>query len=138
MGPFRERRRWRSAKPKIERDRTHGSPAAFAILRALIILMFGALILQLINLQVLRGSEFRERAEINALREVPLPAARGLISDRNGQPLVENSARFSAAILPGDLPERGEASAYRLLSGGTGVPREEIDKKAPEAPTARG
>src|SRR6266550_3649981 len=138
MGPFRERRRWRSAKPKIERDRTHGSPAAFAILRALIILMFGALILQLINLQVLRGSEFRERAEINALREVPLPAARGLISDRNGQPLVENSARFSAAIMPGDLPERGEASVYRLLSGVTGVPVEEIDKKVREGVTARG
>ncbi len=138
MGPFRERRRWRSAKPKVERDRTRGSPAAFAILRALIILMFGALILQLVNLQVLRGAEFKERAEINALREVPLPAARGLISDRNGQPLVENSARFSAAILPGDLPERGEASVYRLLSGVTGVPVEEIDKKVREGVKARG
>ena len=138
MGPFRERRRWRSAKPKIERDRTHGSPAAFAILRALIILMFGALTLQLINLQVLRGPEFKERAEINALREVPLPAARGLISDRNGQPLVENSARFSAAILPGDLPERGEASVYRLLSGVSGVSVEEIDKRVREGVAARG
>jgi penicillin-binding protein 2 len=138
MGLFRERRRWRSAKPKVERDRTRGSPAAFAILRALIILMFGALILQLVNLQVLRGAEFKERAEINALREVPLPAARGLISDRNGQPLVENSARFSAAILPGDLPERGETSVYRLLSGVTGVPVEEIDKKVREGVTARG
>src|SRR5438309_6198594 len=137
MGPFRERRRWRSAKPKIERDRTHGSPAAFAILRALIILMFGALTLQLINLQVLRGPEFKERAEINALREVPLPAARGLISDRNGQPLVENSVRFSAAILPGDLPERGEASVYRLLSGVSGVSVEEIDKQVRECVTAR-
>src|SRR5207245_4903442 len=101
MGLFRERRRWRSAKPKVERDRTRGSPAAFAILRALIILMFGALILQLVNLQVLRGSEFKERAEINALREVPLPAARGLIRDRRGQTLVEQSARVWAGIIAG-------------------------------------
>src|SRR5213080_643321 len=104
MGLFRERRRWRSAKPKVERDRTRGSPAAFAILRALIILMFGALILQLVNLQVLRGSEFKERAEINALREVPLPAARGLISDRNGQPLVENSLDSRPQSCPATFP----------------------------------
>src|SRR5439155_16354526 len=82
--------------------------------------------------------EFKERAEINALREVPLPAARGLISDRNGQPLVENSVRFSAAILPGDLPERGEASVYRLLSGVSGVSVEEIDKRVREGVAARG
>ena len=116
MGPFRDRKRWRSAKPKVERDRSTGNPAAFALLRALVILMFGALILQLINLQVIRGDEFKQRAEINALREVPLPAARGLILDRNGQPLVQNSAQFSAAIVPGDLPERGEAAVYSLVA----------------------
>jgi penicillin-binding protein 2 len=104
MGPFRDRKRWKSAKPKVERDRTGRTPAAFALLRALIILMFGGLVLQLINLQVIRGDEFKERAEINALREVPLPSARGLIADRNGQPLVQNSARFSAASCPATFP----------------------------------
>jgi len=138
MRPFRERRRWRSAKPKVDRDRTSRSPAAFALFRALIILMFGALILQLINLQVIRGDEFKQRAEINALREIPLPAARGLILDRNGQPLVNNSARFSAAIVPGDLPDRGEMGVYRLLSGVIGMPVEEIAQKVREGTAARG
>jgi penicillin-binding protein 2 len=91
--------------------------------------MFGALVLQLINLQVIRGDEFKERAEINALREIPQPSARGLILDRNGRPLVQNSAQFSAAIVPGDLPERGEMSVYRLVSGVTGVPVEEVQRK---------
>jgi penicillin-binding protein 2 len=138
MGLFRDRRRWRSAKPNVERDRTRRSPAAFALLRALIILMFGALVLQLINLQVLRGEEFKERAEINALREIPLPAARGLVLDRHGQRLVENSVRFAAGIVPGDLPERGEAGVYKSLSRVTGVPVEEIDKKVQEGVAARG
>ena len=132
MGPFRDRKRWRSAKPKVERDRSTGNPAAFALLRALVILMFGALILQLINLQVIRGDEFKQRAEINALREVPLPAARGLILDRNGQPLVQNSAQFSAAIVPGDLPERGETAVYRLVSGVVGIPAAEVEAKVRE------
>ncbi len=100
--------------------------------------MFGALILQLINLQVIRGDEFKQRAEINALREIPLPAARGLILDRNGQPLVHNSARFSAAIIPGDLPDRGEMSVYRLLSGVIGMPVDEIAQKVREGTIARG
>ena len=138
MRPFREHKRWRSAKPKVERDRTGRSPAAFALLRALIILMFGALILQLLNLQVIKGDEFKERAEINALREVPLPSARGLILDRHGQPLVQNSARFSAAIVPGDLPDRGEASVYRLLSGIIDVPVQEIEQRVREGVDGQG
>jgi penicillin-binding protein 2 len=94
--------------------------------------MFGALLLQLINLQVIRGDDFKQRAEINALREIPMPAARGLILDRNGQPLVQNSARFSVAIVPGDLPERGEMTVYRLVSRISGVPLEEVESKTRE------
>ena len=100
--------------------------------------MFGALILQLINLQIFQGDEFKQRAEINALREIPLPSARGLIFDRNGQPLVQNSARFSAAIVPGDLPEHGEAAVYRLLSGVLNLPAEEIDRKVREGAASQG
>lgn len=88
--------------------------------------MFGILVIQLINLQVIKGDTYRELAAINALREVPIPAARGLIFDRNGTPLVENSARFSVAIVPGDLPERGEMGVYRMLSRVIGVDPEEI------------
>src|SRR6266511_3154275 len=138
MRSFRERRRWRSAKPKVDRDRTSRSPAAFALFRALIILMFGALILQLINLQVIRGDEFKQRAEINALREIPLPAARGLILDRNGQPLVNNSARFSATIGPGDLPDGAEMDVSRLLSVIMGRPDDEIAHTVRQETPGRG
>jgi penicillin-binding protein 2 len=100
--------------------------------------MFGALILQLINLQVIRGDEFKQRAEINALREVPLPAARGLILDRNGQPLVQNSAQFSAAIVPGDLPARGETAVYQLVSRVTGVPVDEVATKVQDSSENQG
>ena len=84
------------------------------LLRALVILMFGILIIQLINLQVIKGDEYKQRAEINALREVPVPAARGLIYDRNGTPAGPERRRFTATIVPGDLPERGEDGVYRM------------------------
>ncbi len=101
-------------------------------LRALVLLMFGILIIQLINMQIIRGEEFRDQASINALREVPIPAARGLIYDRNGKLLVQNAARFSVAILPGDMQEEGEAAMYRTVSETIGMPAAEIEAKVDE------
>ncbi|HET9476668.1 MAG TPA: penicillin-binding protein 2 [Dehalococcoidia bacterium] len=134
MGLFKgERRRWKALVPKRERDRRAGpDPAAWALLRAIVILMFGALILQLVNLQVIKGDEYKARAEINALREVPLLPARGLIYDRNGRPLVQNSARFTATIVPGDLPERGEVAVYRMMEPILQMSVEEIEEKVQE------
>lgn len=128
-----ERRRWKALELKKERDKRAGpDPAAWALLRAIVILMFGALVLQLINLQVIKGNEYKERAEINALREVPLLPARGLIYDRNGRPLVQNAARFTAAIVPGDLPERGEVGVYRMIKPVLQMSVEDIEKKVLE------
>ncbi len=138
MRPFGDRKRWRSPNQKPERERRGIDPAMFAMLRALIIVLFGILVIQLINLQVINGGDYEKRAEINALREVPVPAARGLIYDRNGVPLVQNSARFSATIVPGDLPERGEAGVYRLLSEIIKVPVSEIEQKVQEGITRQG
>ena len=135
-----ERRRWRSLRPRRERDRgAQGSgPAVFALLRALTILMFGILVVQLINLQVIKGQDYQEKAEINALREAAILPARGLIFDRNMRPVVQNAARFSAAIVPRDLPERGEAGVYRMLEPVIGLPAAEIEKKVKEGASLQG
>jgi len=138
MGRFGDRRRWPSLNPADRQNRRGVDPAKFALLRAVIILLFGALTLQLINLQVIKGDEFEKRAEINALREVPVPAARGLIQDRMGRPLVQNSARFSATIVPGDLPEQGEAGVYRLLSEVIKIPVAEIEQKVKDGLAQQG
>jgi len=104
----------------------------FALLRALVILLFGILTIQLIRMQVIHGAGYSHQAEINALREVQVPSARGLVYDRNMQPLVQNTARFSAAIVPGDLPHRGETGVYRTLEQAIGVPVAEIEQRVKE------
>ena len=140
---FGERRRWKGDDPKRQGARERERPRVydatlFAALRAAVILLFGILTVQLINLQIIQGEEYKNKAEINALREVPIPAARGLIYDRNGRPLVQNSAKFSAAIVPGDLPDRGETSVYRQVSGIIGVTVDEIRAKVEEGEKLRG
>jgi len=115
-----------------------GGNAVFAALRALVILLFGVLIIQLVRLQVINGDEYAQRAEINALREVQLPSDRGLILDREGRPLVQNGARYSAAIVPGDLPERGQASVYQQIERVTGVSVDEIERRVAAGVKSKG
>ena len=132
MSYFEGRRRWRSRKAKNERTPSERGTSMAAAMRGLVILMFGILIIQLINLQVIKGDQYREQAAINALREIPIPANRGLVYDRNGTLLVQNTARFSATIIPGDLPEGDEATAYRMISSAIGLPASEIEARVAE------
>ena len=138
MSYFEGRRRWRSGKAKKERTPSGRSASMTAVMRGLVILMFGILVVQLINLQVIKGEQFREQAEINALREIPIPANRGLVYDRNGTLLVQNTARFSATIIPGDLPDRGETTAYRMISNVIGLPVSEIEARVAEGIESQG
>ncbi|MEK7246954.1 MAG: hypothetical protein AAB092_00625, partial [Chloroflexota bacterium] len=136
--PYEGRRRWRAKEPKREAAPNARALTMSATLRALVIFMFGILIIQLINLQVIQGADFKQQSAINAIREAPTPAARGLIYDRNGKPLVSNSARFSATIIPGDLPDRGEEAVYRMISNVIGMPTEEIEQKVADGVEASG
>jgi penicillin-binding protein 2 len=124
--PFEGRRRWKAREPKRESAPNARTLTVSAGLRALIILMFGILVIQLINLQVIHGENYKQQSAINAIREVPTSAARGLIYDREGRPLVTNSARFAATIIPGDLPEEDPESVYALLGGVIDMPPAEI------------
>jgi penicillin-binding protein 2 len=50
------------------------------------------------HLQVVRGKYFRELAENNRIRSVPIPAPRGPVFDRNGRVLVENRSSFNVVL----------------------------------------
>ena len=63
-------------------------------------LLFLVLGLRLWQLQVLRGEKYRTTSVENRLRTEKVPAPRGIIYDRNGTPLVRNSAYYSVSLLP--------------------------------------
>lgn len=62
------------------------------------------LIGRLFFLQVVHGYEYREIAEGNRIRVELTPAARGIIYDHTGKPLVKNIPNFTVIITPSDLP----------------------------------
>ena len=64
---------------------------------AVALLMLGAFF----RAQVLSHRSFALQSETNRLRPIPLPAPRGVITDRTGRVLVENVPGFTIALLPG-------------------------------------
>jgi penicillin-binding protein 2 len=107
------------AQPPTQRPpETRRLQIRYISLFAIITLVFLLFFFRLWNLQVVRGEEFSQLAQINRSRLVSIDAPRGIIYDRSGQPLVHNVPRFSVAIVPGYLPDDDleTMEIYRKLS----------------------
>jgi len=63
-----------------------------------------ALIARLFTLQVLRYDYYTELAQGNRIRIEPIPAARGLILDRNGEVLAANQPAYQLELVPEEVP----------------------------------
>src|SRR5689334_6739698 len=63
-----------------------------------------ALIARLFTLQVLRYDYYTDLAQGNRIRIEPIPAARGLILDRNGEVLAANQPAYQLELVPEEVP----------------------------------
>ncbi len=70
----------------------------FNMLTVLTYIVGIVLIIQLFNLQIVHGAEYREESNTRLTRETTLQAARGEILDRTGTELVTNSTKFSVEL----------------------------------------
>jgi len=131
MDLFGGGRRWSSQRPKRRED-AYSPGRKFLLLHILIVFLFGILTMQLVRMQVFQGDDYRARAENNRLRELQVLPTRGLIYDRNHRLLVENVAKFSAVIVPADLPTKEEAAVFDRLESVLGIPAQEIAQRVRE------
>jgi penicillin-binding protein 2 len=106
-------------------------------------LMLGLMLLVLLvyvfrmwHLQVLQGTTYRYQSENNRIRLEEVPAARGIIFDRNGNPLVENRPAYHIQLIREDvrdpdqtirdvarLCERSPEDLFAVLETGKHVPK---------------
>lgn len=85
-------------------------------LRALFLFGFLVLFARLWQLMVLDSDYYREQAERNHVRTIPLLAPRGLIYDREGRVLVDNTRSFNLVLFRDEVQEL-EKTLQFLASG---------------------
>lgn len=94
----------------------------------IIILFFGMLMIKLWQLQILQGKAHRKASTENMLRIIRSPAPRGIIYDRNNEPLVKNSPYFYASFMPDNL----KATDINSLAFTLGISISDIQEKINE------
>ena len=78
----------------------------------LIVLLFAALVLKLINLQITQFEYFSARSDGNRLHSQYVPPARGLIFDRNGELLADNQPIFNLTVIREQVQDLNETISF--------------------------
>lgn len=92
--------------PHAKRVRAQGALIGVVVLMSLLGAAF-------FRVQVLGSTTWRLRAESNRLRQLPLPAPRGTIYDRNGAILADNVPGYAITLLPAP-PDTIQATLARM------------------------
>ena len=97
------------------------------LMGAMAVLLFAVLFFRIWFLQVLSGDKYVAMAENNRIRFIPEEATRGLVYDRDMQPLVENRAGLAVTVFPPALDDPDKELAE--LGQAIGMPVEDIKKE---------
>jgi penicillin-binding protein 2 len=105
-------------------------------LRAVVMVCFGALAVSFWLLQVVQHDKYEEISANNHLKTITLRAPRGVLFDRTGRVLVENTRSFTIAIIRERTAHLDET--IRRVAEVTGVSetriREAVQRRRGEAP----
>ena len=108
MPPVRIKDHWREQRIF---DRRAWTAAILMGLAALAVLG------RLYYLQIMRNSFYTQLSQANGVRTEPIPAARGLIIDRNGEVIASNQPTFDLVLTPDEVPHL-HRSLERLVTLG--------------------
>ncbi len=99
--------------------------------KILIALILAVVAAKACYLQIIQGAKYKEWAEANRVRRIPIVAKRGIVYDRNQKALVENIPDFYLALIPDDLPsdENKKIGLIQQISQITDMPPENIEER---------
>ena len=82
----------------MNKEKNRNDRIRYNILTTLVYIAGIILLIQLFNLQIIHGAEYRETSNSRLTRETVVKAARGSIKDRTGVELVRTDTGYSAEI----------------------------------------
>jgi penicillin-binding protein 2 len=109
------------------------------VANGLIALLLAFLTIGFFRSQVLQHQKYALQSETNRLRELPLPAPRGVIYDRRGQIIADNVIGYSVSVLA--QKEDSLRAVLQRLSGTINITGPQIEqsvrrfRRAPSRPT---
>jgi penicillin-binding protein 2 len=104
-------------------DRRHVTDR-LSVMQAAIAVVFALLAVGFWVFQVAQHQKFRDMAENNHMRKLPLLAPRGMLFDRHGDILVENQYTYNITL---DREQsKNVEETLRILAHATGVPDEQL------------
>jgi penicillin-binding protein 2 len=107
--------------------------AATAVLSIAFLVLAG----RLYQLQILRGDEYKGRADENFVKELRVPADRGLVLDRNRRVLVDSRPSYDVALIPYFCGKQC-AEVVTRLAGMLSLSREEENRVRDHLKRSRG
>src|SRR5579863_116151 len=104
---------------RVPRPTWQKSPWRIAGFAAAIALAVIALVIRLVQVQILEGETFRAAAQANQVRLIEVAAPRGMIYDRSGHVMVRSRPSFVVALIPSEVTDvNGE---LHTLAGTLGI-----------------
>jgi penicillin-binding protein 2 len=94
-----------------------------------VVTVFLVLLGRLYQLQILRGDEFKEKADENFVKELRVPADRGQVLDRRGKVLVDSRPSYDVTLTPYFCGRQCDEILGRLAAL-LSMSREEVDRAA--------
>jgi penicillin-binding protein 2 len=83
--------------------------------RGIVWATLGVILVAFFRIQILGHGKYQLQSETNRLRPIPLPAPRGVITDRRGQVIAENVPGYTVSLLPG--PADSLRATLRRIAG---------------------
>lgn len=88
------------------------------IFRIAVLVVIGVFLVRLAYLQVIRGAEYLQRSELQAIKQRAKIPSRGCMYDRTGMMIVRNDPAFSITMTPNDV----DTTRFPFLARLLGIP----------------
>lgn len=108
-------------------DTSQNLRARLRFIQVLVVMMLTVLGIRLYVLQVVRGDRYAELAVNQRLRRLPIPAPRGVIFDRNGEPIVDSRPIYNVIMSREDVKDL--QSLVDPLAEGLGIDRDLLKER---------
>lgn len=99
----------------VMNDGSFGSASRQRIFVWIVFVIAGLYTTRLAYMQIIQGSDFRLKAEAQAIKQVKIEPFRGNMIDRNGRFLVRNAPGFSVTVTPYEFTSASARNLARIL-----------------------